>query len=69
MKINNKHRKWIWAKKIIRKFGAAREMSILQGGDLTMNLLGDDIVVVESDIGTCMVYILEYNESACFICG
>lgn len=69
MKINSKHRKWFWTKKVIHKFGAAREMSILQGEDLTMNLLGDDIVAVKSNRGTCTVYIPEYNESACFICG
>lgn len=69
MKINSKHRKWIWAKKIIHKFRAEREMSILYGENLTMNLLDDDIVEVKSDRGTCMVYLPEYNESSCFICG
>lgn len=69
MEINMRHRKCFWAKKIIHKFRAAREMSILYGDNLTMNLIEDDIVEVKSDKGICMVCIPEYNEAACFICG
>lgn len=69
MRINSSHRKWFWAKKIIHKFRAEREMSILYGNNLIMNLLENDIVEVKSDKGTCMVYIPEYKESSCFICG
>lgn len=69
MKINNKHRKWIWARKIIHKFGGVREISILYGDHLTMNLTEGNIVEVKSDGGACEIYIPEYNESACLICG
>lgn len=69
MEIKNNHRKWFWAKKIIYKFRSEREMSIFHGENLKMNLIEDDIVKVKSDKGSCMVYIPEYNESACFICG
>lgn len=69
MKIKKNSRKWCWAKKIIHKFRAEREMSILYGENLKMNLIEDYIVEVKSDKGSCMVYIPEYNEEACFICG
>lgn len=69
MEIKKNSRKWIWAKKIIHKFRAEREMSILHGKNLKMNLIEDDIVEVKSDNESCMVYIPKYNESSCFICG
>lgn len=69
MELNRKNRKWFWAKKTIHKFRAEREMSILYGKNLTMNLIEDDVVEVKSDKGRCMVYIPEYNEAVCFICG
>ncbi len=69
MEIKSNHRKWFWAKKIIHKFRAEREMSILYGKNLKMNLIEEDVVEVKSDRGSCMVYIPEYNKSACFICG
>lgn len=69
MEIKKNSRKWFWAKKIIHKLRAEREMSILHGENLKMNLIEDDIVEVKSDNGSCMVYIPEYNEAACFICG
>lgn len=69
MEIKSNHRKWFWAKKIIHKFRGEREMSILHGENLKMFLLENDIVEVKSNKGSCMVYIPEYKESACFICG
>lgn len=70
MEIKSNHRKWFWAKKIIYKIRAEREMSILHGENLKMNLIeDDDIVEVKSDNGSCMIYIPKYEESACFICG
>lgn len=69
MEIKKNNRKWFWAKKIIHKFRAEREMSILHGENLKMNLIEDDIVEVKSDNGSCFVYMPEYNETACFICG
>jgi len=69
MEIESSHRKWVWAKKIIHKFRAEREMSILYGENLKMNLIEENIVEVKSDKWSCMVYIPKYDESACFICG
>lgn len=69
MKIKKNSRKWFWAKKIILKFRAEWEMSVLYGENLRMNLIEDDIVEVKSDNGSCKVYIPEYNEADCFICG
>lgn len=69
MEIKKNSRKWFWVKKIIHKFRSEREMSILHGENLIINLIEDDIVEVESDRGICLVYIPEYKESACFICG
>lgn len=69
MEIKSYHRKWFWAKKIIHKFRADREMSILHGENLKMKLIEDDIVEVKSDNGSCFVCIPEYEESDCFICG
>lgn len=69
MEIKKNHRKWFWVTKIIHKFGGNREKSILNGENLTMNLLNGDIIEVKSEQGICLVYIPEYNESSCSICG
>lgn len=69
MEIKSNHRKYFWTKKIICKFRAEREMSILYGKNMKMNLIEDDIVEIKSDSGSCFVYIPEYKESSCFICG
>lgn len=69
MEIKKNSRKWFWVKKIIQKIRAEREMLILHGENLKMNLIEDDIVEVKSENGSCMIYIPEYNEVACFICG
>ena len=68
MEIKKNHRKWLWVRKIIYKFGGERERNILKNC-LKMNLLENDIVEVKSEQGTCLVYIPEYNELSCFICG
>lgn len=69
MEIKYNHRKWVWAKKIIHKFRAEREMLVLYGENLKMYLIDNDIVKVKSDNGCCMVYIPKYDETLCFICG
>lgn len=69
MEIKKNHRLWFWATKIIHKFRGKREMSILHGKNVSMNLLENDIVEVKSEQGTCLVCIPEYKESSCFICG
>lgn len=68
MEIKNNHRKWFWVKKIIYKFGGYKEKEILKNCK-TMNLMEDDIIEVKSEVGTCFVYIPEYKEASCSICG
>ena len=68
MKIDSKNRKGFFAIRHIYKFGGEREKEILRN-KISMSLLEENIVKVESEIGTCLVCIPEYKESACFICG
>ena len=68
MKIDSKHRKGFFAIRHIYKYGGEREKEILKNRT-SMTLLEEDIVQVESEVGTCLVCIPEYKESACFICG